>query len=57
MDAGLMRRTDPFLAVVGVWAMVHGVTSLLISKPGFSWPALEDLIEYNIDAHLKGLKP
>jgi AcrR family transcriptional regulator len=57
MDAGLMRRTDPLLAVVGVWSMVHGITSLLISKPGFSWPALEDLIAYNIDAHLNGLKP
>lgn len=57
MDAGLLRRTDPLLAVVGVWSMVHGITSLLISKPGFSWPALEELIEFNIDAHLKGLTP
>lgn len=57
MDAGLIRRTDPHLAVVGVWSMVHGITSLFISKPGFNWPELEELIEYNIDAHLQGLKP
>jgi AcrR family transcriptional regulator len=57
MDAGLMRQADPLQAVVGIWSIVHGITSLLISKPGFPWPELEELIEYNIDAHLLGLKP
>lgn len=57
MDAGLMRRTDPLLAAVGVWSLVHGITSLMIARPGFAWPALEELINYNIGAHLNGLKP
>lgn len=57
MDAGLMRQTDPLQAVVGIWSIVHGITSLLISKPEFPWPELEELIEYNIEAHLLGLKP
>lgn len=57
MDAGLMRRTDPLLAVVGVWSMVHGITSLFVSKPGFAWPPLEELIKCNLDAYMKGLQP
>jgi AcrR family transcriptional regulator len=57
MDAGLMRRTDPLMAAVGLWSLVHGITSLMIAKPGFAWPALEELINYNIGAHLKGLEP
>lgn len=57
MDAGLMRPTDPILAAVGVWSLVHGNTSLMIAKPAFSWPALEELINYNIEAHLRGLQP
>jgi AcrR family transcriptional regulator len=57
MDAGLMRPTDPLLAAVGLWTLVHGITSLMIAKPGFAWPAVEELISYNIDAHLAGLMP
>ncbi len=57
MDAGLMRRTDPMLAVLGIWSLVHGITSLLVSKPGFDWPPVDELIGYNIDAHMKGVQP
>ena len=57
MEQGLIRQGDPLLATIGVWSVVHGITSLLISKPGTAWPPLEELISYNIDAHLRGLKP
>jgi hypothetical protein len=33
------------LVSIGLWAAVHGLTSLLISKPDFPWPALDHLID------------
>src|SRR5205085_8012224 len=44
MDAGLLPRHDPFTVACALWPVVHGVTSLLIAKPSFPWPPLEDLI-------------
>jgi AcrR family transcriptional regulator len=44
MDAGLMAAGDPFTVACGLWAKVHGVTSLLIAKPDFPWPPLEDFV-------------
>ena len=44
MDAGLIPAADPFTVACGLWAKVHGVTSLLIAKPDFPWPPLEDFI-------------
>ena len=57
MEGGLMRRGDPVLAAVGLWAAVHGVTSLLICKPGFGWPPLEAMIDSVVGAYLRGLGP
>jgi AcrR family transcriptional regulator len=57
MEAGLMRRGDPFLAAVALWSVVHGITSLLISKPAFPWPPLEEFLDYTIRAHLNGVRP
>jgi AcrR family transcriptional regulator len=57
--AGLRRR---LLDVVGhrqrstvttcVWAGLHGLASLRISKPSFPWPPLESLVAQTIDAHV-----
>ena len=46
MASSLFRRALPlaFTVACGLWAMVHGVTSLLISKPDFPWPPLEEFI-------------
>jgi AcrR family transcriptional regulator len=46
IDAGAFRPVDPVLAATGVWAAVHGVTSLLISLPGFPWPDTETLVDH-----------
>ena len=46
IDAGAFRSVDPVLAATGVWAAVHGVTSLLISLPGFPWPDIETLVDH-----------
>ena len=35
---------DPFVAALGLWATVHGITSLMITMPTFPWPPLEQLM-------------
>ncbi|HKA85010.1 MAG TPA: TetR/AcrR family transcriptional regulator [Acidimicrobiales bacterium] len=41
IDAGRFRAgfTDAYRLAIGFWARVHGLTSLLVSKPQFPWPA------------------
>lgn len=55
IDAGAFRRVDPFVAATGVWTAVHGVTSLLISMPGFPWPDVEALVDHVTDVQNRGL--
>ena len=58
MAAGAIRQADPFEVAVGLWALVHGITSLLISQPGFPWPqAPEQLVDRLVGHHLEGLLP
>ncbi|HZA76719.1 MAG TPA: TetR/AcrR family transcriptional regulator [Acidimicrobiales bacterium] len=40
IDAGRFRPeyTDAYPLTIGFWARVHGLTSLLVSKPQFPWP-------------------
>lgn len=53
VDAGAFRRVDPFTAACGLWMGVHGVTSLLIGRPGFPWP--EEVVEHCLETHCRGL--
>jgi AcrR family transcriptional regulator len=39
------RRPDVFTVTTAMWAAMHGITSLRISKPDFVWPSVEDQIE------------
>jgi AcrR family transcriptional regulator len=41
IDSGRFRSgfTDAYRLAIGFWARVHGLTSLLIAKPEFPWPA------------------
>jgi AcrR family transcriptional regulator len=38
IDAGRFRLDDALLGATLLWSNVHGLTSLLIAKPGFPWP-------------------
>lgn len=51
-DLGVER--DPFEASLLLWTAMHGVTSLLISKPNFPWPPVECLVDDVCDSHLRG---
>lgn len=46
---------DPMMVSIGLWAAVHGITSLLISKPDFPWPELDPLIDHVTRAALFGV--
>jgi len=51
----LPKGADPFVVAVELWALVHGITSLLISKPDFPWPARDALVDDLLDACVRGL--
>jgi AcrR family transcriptional regulator len=55
IDAGTFRRVDPVLAATGVWTAVHGVTSALISMPGFPWPDVDPLVDHICEIQVRGL--
>jgi len=58
LDQGALRPADPMRLAVGLWVLVHGLTSLLISLPGFPWPAEpEQLADRLVADHLQGLLP
>jgi AcrR family transcriptional regulator len=41
MASGALAPADPFVVAVGLWATVHGITSLMIAKRQFPWPPLD----------------
>jgi AcrR family transcriptional regulator len=57
IDAGAFREGDAFFYACQLWMGVHGITSLLISKPVFPWPEQEALIDGCIQTLCTGLRP
>jgi AcrR family transcriptional regulator len=45
---------DPIEVTICLWAHVHGLTSLLVSKPDFPWPG-GDFIDNYIATYFRGL--
>ena len=45
MDEGVAVRQDAFKAATCLWMGLHGIVSLRLSKPGFPWPPVEDLVD------------
>ena len=57
LDAGVIRPADPTLVAFGLWSAVHGLTSLLITKPAFPWPDLDGLLDHILSMQVVGLVP
>jgi len=58
LDAGALRPGDPLQIAIGLWVLVHGITSLLLAAPAFPWPhEPEELVDRLVDDHLQGLLP
>ena len=55
IDAGVIRHKNALLVATGLWMMVHGITSLLIAKPDFPWPPVEELVDHILGVHAAGL--
>jgi AcrR family transcriptional regulator len=56
IDAGEIRRSDnAFLVASGLWMLVHGITSLLIAKPDFPWPPVDELVDHILGVYAAGL--
>ena len=47
VDAGVLEGDATTLAL-RLWAAAHGVAALLVAKPYFPWPPLEDFIEQTV---------
>ena len=57
MQAGVMRKLDPFLVATGLWSVMHGVTSLRISIPGFPFVGEDALLDHVLETQIRGLAP
>jgi AcrR family transcriptional regulator len=57
MDAGELVRDDPTLVALTMWAMVHGLVSLRLAKPGLALPQLDELLDQCLDRNLDGMRP
>jgi hypothetical protein len=55
IKAGKFRETNVDAVTQMVWAGGHGVTSLLITMPGFPWVKKNELIDLMIDTLVDGL--
>ncbi|MCW5725350.1 MAG: TetR/AcrR family transcriptional regulator [Maricaulaceae bacterium] len=62
IEQGVYREVDPGAATASVWAALHGLTMLMVSKPDFpgALPVCENvsrdtLIEFHADMILRGL--
>ena len=45
----------PDQAVVLLWATLHGLVTLRVSRPSFPWPPLDQLIDHAVDTTLAAL--
>jgi len=55
MESGALAPDDPVLVALGLWATVHGITSLLITKPQLPWPDVDQLVDHVVSMCVKGL--
>ena len=52
---GRFRRMNVDVASQALWAAVHGITALLVSRPSFPWADREAVIRRVIDSAVEGL--
>lgn len=49
LEAGYgLPSSDPFVVACVFWANAHGLASLLITRPDFDWPPVEQLVETSL---------
>ena len=55
-SGALPKGSEPFSVALELWSVVHGLTSLIISKPMFSWPDVDALSDHLLTATCAGLQ-
>ncbi|MGH9129906.1 MAG: TetR/AcrR family transcriptional regulator [Acidimicrobiales bacterium] len=55
LDAGAIQTGPAELVAVGLWAAIHGLTSLLIAKPDLFGPGGDETLEYLLDVLIAGI--
>jgi AcrR family transcriptional regulator len=55
LDSGALAPANPLLVALGLWAAVHGITSLLITKPQLPWPDVDQLVDHMVTMCVDGL--
>jgi AcrR family transcriptional regulator len=53
--AGALPPDDAVVVAIHLWTAVHGITSLMISKPNFPWPDLEQMVGRILHALMYGM--
>jgi AcrR family transcriptional regulator len=49
------RGQSPDQAVVLLWATLHGLVTLRVSRPSFPWPPIEQLVDQAVDTSIGSL--
>ena len=57
IDEGSIVAANPLLVALSLWATVHGLVSLRITKPGIPWPPDDELTGYILENALLGIAP
>jgi AcrR family transcriptional regulator len=57
IDAGQLAEGDPFKVTLGLWAVVHGLVGLLITKPEVPWPPTDEMVDHVLTSAIYGLVP
>ena len=55
LDAGAIHPANAILVAFGLWAAMHGVTSLFVAKPGLFGSEREALIDHVLAVQIAGL--
>jgi AcrR family transcriptional regulator len=55
LDAGAIRPANPGLVAFGLWAAMHGLTSLFVAKPGLLGSDRQALIDHVLEVQIAGL--
>jgi AcrR family transcriptional regulator len=55
VECGRFREIDVETAAQVLWSAVHGITTLLITRPQFPWVARDELVDQTIDNALRGM--
>ena len=55
IDTGSIAAEDPVVVATGLWTLVHGITSLAVTLPGYPVVGLDRLVEHMLDVYSRGL--